>query len=1477
MSEDRVKLLLKKKLENAVAAKKEPGSAAAEEESSFFINESSGAQPSAEIRLVKKAAKAHPRTHQAKVHEVPRNFTSCMKFYYKSYEDFVKYNLPCEYRQWVSSRDPSRVGTAAFADTRFFTPGDMGQYMTKHYVTHFTASGLKTPFGYGPENVTRTHDEVHTVSEYTLQPHQKLVAAHMSASTDFTSALVVHDIGSGKCHGIDTPIIKFDGSVVMVQDVQVGDQLMGPDGRPRTVSSLGRGRDVMYRVVPATGDAFVCNSEHILSLVDTGAEIYRWPGEPWFFVTYLLRGVPSMYRLDSLHEATRFLDKVRVVNVEIRKFLEMSAAAKARLSLYRAAGFDSPETRAAKLTRIAEKVDAGTVVGSEYLVEVPAAECKDWLFLVRSVGLCARVAPTAQSLSAPPADSVAVFISGPVDIIPTRIAEKCQAMSGTHLASFSLEALPEDDYYGFTLDQDHLYLLGDFTVCHNTCTAVLIAESNKGYYLDGQKMNKIPGSEILVKTPGQDKHTLAPCNITLVVPKQLIPNFYNEIKGSVESGTIKSCTASCIYVDSEAAVTETGYLKMRQYYAGKIGADGNPDSGDLRELNNLEESFRRKQREQTELSQKIGAATDYEEQQKIIKRMNALKADLVRLEGELTNRRHSLSENINRVYYIVSHDVFLNLISTKRKGGYYAESDFLLRVPVQGKKREVLIHPDCFHSNKSVIIIDEAQKLTRESGTNYLRLYEMLQINARDLVTGEPRVKVVLLTATPVYDNPHEAGLMINLLRPRIQFPMSQKLFNKFFIDAETGKLKNLNLLRYIMSGYISHSRGANPKAYPYRVDKVVVHIMGEAQQAGYLQALRGDVKNSGGQQQKSTDNLKILAFSQSADDAIQGQYVRSRQVCNIYIPPRPNVIQYDWNNMRNRDEDNDRGSRASFMAFLGDLRKVSPDRLMAEFKRYSPKFHYIIEKILNSTDEGPIVVYTEWIWYGILPMVKMLELLGYEFMPGADMENVHDRKRFGIWSNVALEEYGVVGPDNQEKYTTGLQRVFNSPKNAKGALCKVIFITVVEGIDLKRVSQLHVTSPWWNQSKIEQIVGRGIRFYSHRDLPKNKQHVEIYHHCTVLNTFHENHKNEALSRMLCEVTLGRDKYTPAYRHPQDLDICTTEQLVHAKKERKTAINVEFNRVIREVAFDCELNKYGNLVRLQEYDNEHLRKKKQHPDDVMLYNKAENKYYYFEFHTKRLRHLEMKSEGRSRNFWPPMSCAIGDYVSSKHWLKTDVEILVNHRGRPMVSIVTVENLESFNENPVTKDMNFDELYRHSVIRGKEEREVWDYFNKQRVRDKLMSVVSATYGLAESGGSKKFVDSYVTVVTKGLGEFAELKRKIENGTAMKTLVKMFEDHAVKIGDQVNAERFARIFDRMEEPLPLTSEQIQRKKEARSRYIFTVSEDNLERIKKVLILNYNYERNYLEELNPTEVVNLYDEKITADRNFKHKKPNVKYEFF
>ena len=54
--------------------------------------------------------------------------------------------------------------------------------------------------------------------------------------------ILVVPCGAGKCLGLNTPILMYNGTIKMVQDVKVGDVIMGDDSTPRNVLTLARGR-----------------------------------------------------------------------------------------------------------------------------------------------------------------------------------------------------------------------------------------------------------------------------------------------------------------------------------------------------------------------------------------------------------------------------------------------------------------------------------------------------------------------------------------------------------------------------------------------------------------------------------------------------------------------------------------------------------------------------------------------------------------------------------------------------------------------------------------------------------------------------------------------------------------------------------------------------------------------------------------------------------------------------------------------------------------------------------------------------------------------------------------------------------------------------------------------------------------------------------------------------------------------------------
>lgn len=70
----------------------------------------------------------------------------------------------------------------------------------------------------------------------------------------------------GVCFGAGTPIRMFDSTVKNVEDIEVGDRLMGHDSTPRTVLSLANGREEMFKVHQDRAMNYVVNRSHILSL-----------------------------------------------------------------------------------------------------------------------------------------------------------------------------------------------------------------------------------------------------------------------------------------------------------------------------------------------------------------------------------------------------------------------------------------------------------------------------------------------------------------------------------------------------------------------------------------------------------------------------------------------------------------------------------------------------------------------------------------------------------------------------------------------------------------------------------------------------------------------------------------------------------------------------------------------------------------------------------------------------------------------------------------------------------------------------------------------------------------------------------------------------------------------------------------------------------------------------------------------------------
>jgi ATP-dependent DNA helicase PIF1 len=91
----------------------------------------------------------------------------------------------------------------------------------------------------------------------------------MTCIEEGNNILVHAPAGNGKCLALNTPVICYDGRVVMVQDISQGDLLMGDDSTPRTVLTTTNGTDIMYSIKTELGDIYTVNKHHILTFALT--------------------------------------------------------------------------------------------------------------------------------------------------------------------------------------------------------------------------------------------------------------------------------------------------------------------------------------------------------------------------------------------------------------------------------------------------------------------------------------------------------------------------------------------------------------------------------------------------------------------------------------------------------------------------------------------------------------------------------------------------------------------------------------------------------------------------------------------------------------------------------------------------------------------------------------------------------------------------------------------------------------------------------------------------------------------------------------------------------------------------------------------------------------------------------------------------------------------------------------------------------
>ncbi len=494
-------------------------------------------------------------------------------------------------------------------------------------------------------------------------------------------------------------------------------------------------------------------------------------------------------------------------------------------------------------------------------------------------------------------------------------------------------------------------------------------------------------------------------------------------------------------------------------------------------------------------------------------------------------------------------------------------------------------------SKRSLYIIDEAHNFIRnvysnlssKQGRRAQTIYEYIIQDQKE----NEGTRVVLLSGSPAINSPYELALLFNLLRPGI-FPKSETQFNQEFISTSSYRTLNpakKNLFQRRIMGLVAYYLGATPDYYPSKKIEYIDVEMDKYQEEIYTFFENMEEQMARKKKRSSQGSETYKSYT--------------RQACNFVFPlmgqgisgehrPRPKGFKLSEKEVQYVDKAKDlkveKGTEKyynvqnyidavdnyvkTFDSYL-DKFSVSDEKkghtiindiktcvekyegnfsefnksneqksgLYTEMHKCSAKFLCIIFNIMKSP--GPVLMYSNYVLMEGIQIFKIyLKYFGFSALDG----------KSGVDGFRYTEFHGGI---EQKQRAINLEQ-YNSPENKYGKICKIMMISPAgaEGLNLFNVRQIHLTEPYWHEVRMMQMIGRGIRYCSHKELPMNERHVDVFRYKSIRAG-------------------GDGKWT-------------TDQYIEDLARGKEGLIQSFLDATKEVAVDCVLNKAHNSL-IQDY------------------------------------------------------------------------------------------------------------------------------------------------------------------------------------------------------------------------------------------------------------------------------------------------------
>jgi len=434
-----------------------------------------------------------------------------------------------------------------------------------------------------------------------------------------------------------------------------------------------------------------------------------------------------------------------------------------------------------------------------------------------------------------------------------------------------------------------------------------------------------------------------------------------------------------------------------------------------------------------------------------------------------------------------------------------------------------------------VIVIDEAHHLhIKESKKNaYSQIYRMLHL--------VKNCKVILMTGTPMVDSPSEIASLMNLiLDSDRQLPTGEEFKKRYMTKLGNDLVLNPEReeeLKQILYGKVSFLR-------MMRTD-TKKEFIGELLDLKYMKQLYLKLKEP-----QKRIYLDVLEKDRMDKDKVSAFYTNASQAA-LFVFPNETIGEKGYTEYY-------KGKKS----LIKDSKKEDSNEMkLQKLEKYSIKYATCIRLLLSN--EGSHFVYMNSAHEGgAIIFSKLLEEFGF----------------MSFKKGYSERTYALLTSDTANDIDKAI-KVFNGEENVSGKKIKVIIGTEIisEGFTFKNVKNVHILTPHWNFSQIDQAIARAFRLSSHQlDVT-----VNIYLYTIIVDdekTEDERDKNK----------LGKFKSIDRYKYltceDKDISIKSVEYL------------------LKLVSFDCMLTKKRNVL-----DMDGLRECEYRDCDYECYDEMEQK------------------------------------------------------------------------------------------------------------------------------------------------------------------------------------------------------------------------------------------------------------------------------